>query len=238
MATGAGGGARRRRSPLSLKGRALALLAQREHSAAELRRKLLRHLRAEAARAGAPRAGDDGPCDEDLGAFREAAAEANGDATVATAPAPGAITDADAADDTDAATDAADTSFDADDIADDALARVEAVIEWLRAHRYLSEERFVESRVHARASRYGNLRIRQELAQHGLALSPEAAQALQDSELTRAAEVWQRKFGTPPSDAAGRAKQSRFLAQRGFSAAVIARVLRNAGAQRAGEEDD
>ena len=35
------------KAPLSLKGRALTLLAQREQSASELRRKLLRHARAD-----------------------------------------------------------------------------------------------------------------------------------------------------------------------------------------------
>jgi len=103
------------------------------------------------------------------------------------------------------------------------------VIAWLCAHRYLSEERFVESRVNARASRYGNLRIRQELAQHKLALSADTAQALKDNELERALEVWQRKFGDAPADAAERARQSRFLAQRGFSPDVIGRVMRQAG---------
>jgi len=163
---------------LSLKGRALALLAQRDHSAAELRRKLLRHARAERAE---------------------------------------------------------DTVDDADDVA----ARVDTVIDWLRTNRYLSEERFIESRVHARAGRYGNLRIRQELAQHGLALSPQAAQALKDTELQRALEVWQRRFGLAAADAgdaAQRAKQARFLAQRGFSPEVITRVLR--GVARAGRHVD
>src|SRR6185295_1545164 len=138
MATGAG----RQKSPLSLKGRALALLAQREHSELELRRKLLRHARAVAAP------------DEDLPDGDKAGAD------------------------------------------------VDAVIDWLRAHAFFSEERFVESRVHARASRYGNLRIRQELAQHGVALSPQAAQALKDSELARATEVWRRKFGAAAPDPA------------------------------------
>ncbi|WP_280153294.1 regulatory protein RecX [Piscinibacter sp. XHJ-5] len=191
MAAGAGAGARTRRTPLSLKGRALALLAQREHSAGELRRKLLRHARAETAR-NAASATEGRPC---------AGASDEGD----------------------------------DATADDALARVDAVIDWLRGQRYLSDERFVESRVHARASRYGNVRIRQELAQHGVSLSPEAAQTLRDSELERATDVWRRKFGTLPADAAERARQSRFLAQRGFSAAVISRVMRNAGSQ--GDEE-
>ena len=185
MATTAGARAGKK---LSLKGRALALLAQRDHSAAELRRKLLRHARAEAG----------------------AGAGINADA------------------DADANTDAG---------ADDAATRIDAVIDWLRAQRYLSEERFVEGRVHARSARYGNLRIRQELAQHGLALSPQAAQTLQENELQRATLVWQRRFGTAPLDAAQRAKQARFLAQRGFSADVVARVMRGAAAGEPGDGD-
>jgi regulatory protein len=111
-------------------------------------------------------------------------------------------------------------------------ARVDALLDWLEAHKYLSQERFVESRVHARASRFGNLRIRQELQQHQVALSPEAAQALRDSELARARAVLARKFSTPPADMAGRAKQARFLAGRGFSPEAIARALRRDGAEQ------
>jgi regulatory protein len=162
----------RKRPPLSLKGRALALLAQREQSASELRRKLLRHAR----------------------------------------------TTASAADESDAAANGL-----------RAQAEVDEVLGWLREHGYLSEERFVESRIHVRAPRYGNLRIRQELAQHGLALSGDAAQALRDSEMQRAADVWQRKFGAPPADAAARARHARFLAQRGFSPEVVSRLMRGIG---------
>lgn len=181
-----------KRQPLSLKAQALALLAQREHSVTELRRKLLRHsAKISAASAGAP-----GLLDPARGATFSDSDEAScGDE-----PEP---REASAASD------------------------VEALIDWLRAHRYLSEERFLESRIHARSSRYGNLRIRQELAQHGLALSAESAQRLKDSEHERALEVWRRKFGAPASDASERARQARFLAQRGFSADVISRVLRH-----------
>ena len=169
------------KAPLSLKGRAIALLAQREHSEIELRRKLLRWARASAARADAG-SGD---------------AAADGEAT-----------------------------------AQRAAAEVDALIAWLREHDYLSEARFVDSRVHARSQRFGNLRIRQELAQHGLSLPADAAQALKDSELQRAAEVWQRKFGAVPASPespAERARQARFLAARGFSGEVITRVMRRAG---------
>ena len=110
--------------------------------------------------------------------------------------------------------------------------RVEAVLDWLEAHNYLSHERFAESRVHARASRFGNLRIRQELKQHQVTLSPEAAQALKDSELRRARAVLERKFNAAPTTLAERAKQARFLSGRGFSPAVISQALRRDGAEQ------
>ena len=116
----------------------------------------------------------------------------------------------------------------------DAVTQVEGVLDWLEANGYLSQERFVESRVHARSARFGNLRIRQELKQHQVALGAEAAQALKDSELQRARAVRERKFSAWPVTAAERAKQARFLAGRGFSPEVIGRALRVA----AEAEDD
>jgi regulatory protein len=171
----------RPRARLSLKGRALQLLAQRDQSRLELRGKLLRHAAAEArARAAAAaEAGDE---------------RAGGDAS--------------------------------DDDGDRRREEVDALLDWLEANRYLSAERFAESRVHAREARFGNRRIRAELAQHGLALTPEAAAALAASELQRAATVRARRFDALPQDAAERAAQARFLAGRGFSPEVIQRVLR------------
>lgn len=174
--------------PLSLKMRAIALLAQREHSLVELRGKLLRLARSRAAERLAQA---QAAADEAAGAEAWAGAESESDAE---AP----------------------------------EAEVEALLIWLQARGYLDESRFVESRVHARAARYGNRRIQQELAQHGLSLDAEAQARLKDSELARAREVWQRKFGErPPEDAAARAKQTRFLVGRGFSAEVVRRVLRH-----------
>ncbi|HET6598535.1 MAG TPA: recombination regulator RecX [Burkholderiaceae bacterium] len=109
--------------------------------------------------------------------------------------------------------------------------RVEAVLDWLEAHAYLSQERFVESRVHARAARFGNLRIRQELKQHALMLPADTAQALRTSELERARAVRERKFGAVPADASGRARQARFLVGRGFSPDTIRQALRGGGTE-------
>ena len=123
----------------------------------------------------------------------------------------------------------ADARADASANASAARATVEALLDWLETHNYLSPERFVESRVHARAARFGNLRIRSELKQHALALPPEAAQALADTELDRATQLCERKFGavsTVPATPAVRARQARFLAGRGFSPNTIRSVLR------------
>jgi regulatory protein len=112
---------------------------------------------------------------------------------------------------------------------DDPAPAVEQLLDWLEQERYLSQPRFVEARVHARAGRFGNQRIRHELSQHGLTLDADAARTLEASEFERARAVWARKFGSAPADAAERARQMRFLAGRGFSSAVVHRVVRDAG---------
>ena len=111
------------------------------------------------------------------------------------------------------------------------------MLEWLEANQHLSQARFVESRIRARAPRFGNLRICQELKQHLVALPPQAAQALRDSELQRALAVRARKFDAPPANLAERARQARFLAGRGFSPGVIGRALRASTDDAADDED-
>ena len=101
------------------------------------------------------------------------------------------------------------------------------MLDWLTVNRYLSDARFVESRVNARGARYGNLRIRQELGRHGALLDAATAERLRESELARARAVWARKYGGAPATmAAERARQIRFLVGRGFSADIIRRVVR------------
>ncbi|MHA6908268.1 recombination regulator RecX [Ralstonia pseudosolanacearum] len=146
------------RQPLSLKARALGYLSRREHSRAELRRKLAPH--------------------------------------------------AESADE------------------------VEALLDWLEGENWLSNTRFAESVVHRRAGRYGTARLMQELKTHELgddALGEVKAQ-LQASEMARAKAVWERRFGRPPADMAERAKQVRFMVARGFSRAVVSRIIQGADA--------
>lgn len=124
----------------------------------------------------------------------------------------------------------------------DPAVEVDALLTWLEAHGHLSQARFIESRVHARQSRFGNLRIRQELQQHGVTLDVDSQQSLQRSEFDRAREVWRKKFGAaseaaPADDAATRLRQMRFLAGRGFSIDVVRRVVEGRDARDADEPD-
>lgn len=107
---------------------------------------------------------------------------------------------------------------------------VEALLNFLEVNKYLSQERFSESLVNRRAARFGNSRIMSELQSHGIhreSLSDIQA-SLTESEEVRAREVWQRKFGRVPADATERAKQVRFLQQRGFSHRAIRAALQGA----------
>ena len=147
------------RPPLSLKGRALRLLGAREHSRAELERKLQ-------------------PYEEETGSLARALDE-------------------------------------------------------LQAKGFISEQRVIESVVHRRSAKLGTQRIRQELQSKGLAPEAvlQAVEQLRATELDRAREVWRKKFGSPPVDAAERAKQMRFLAGRGFGGEVIHKVVAGASLQ-------
>ena len=180
-------------SPAALNSRALRSLAQREHSRAELRRKLLRYAcdavahaahAAHAARAGA------------------AAGDLAGD-VAGTEPAGGLDR----------------ASLDA---------QVEQVLDQLTAAGLISEERVAEAVVNAKSARYGGRRLRQILQAKGLDgdLVEQTLAAARATEFERALAVWRRRFAEPPTDAREQARQSRFLAARGFEGDVIRRLLR------------
>ena len=103
------------------------------------------------------------------------------------------------------------------------------VLDELQAKDFISEARVVESVIHRRASRFGAARIKYELLNKGLGAEAvaEAVNRLKGSELERAQVIWRKKFDGPAPDAAGRAKQMRFLAARGFGGDVIRRVVQD-----------
>jgi len=97
----------------------------------------------------------------------------------------------------------------------------------LQAKGFINEQRVVESVLNRRSAKLGTARIRHELQSKGLA--PEAVQyavaQLRATEVERAREVWRKKFGIPPADAAERGKHMRFLAGRGFGGEAIRKVV-------------
>jgi len=112
----------------------------------------------------------------------------------------------------------------------EAAAQVEKVLDELQSKGMLSDARFAAVLTRTRADRFGAARIRYEMREHELpdeVVRP-AIEQLKATEEERARNLWKRRFGHPPADAAERARQMRFLAQRGFSTSVVLRVVRSA----------
>ena len=143
------------RPPLSLRGRALGLLARREHSRTELKRKL------------SPKV-EEG---EDL----------------------------------------------------------ESLLDDLVARGWLSDQRFVEQAVRAKARRMGASRIAHDLRSKGVdeSLIAVAVATIRPGEASSMKDLWSRRFGDPPANSTEKARQVRFLQARGFGLEAILRFLRN-----------
>lgn len=93
---------------------------------------------------------------------------------------------------------------------------------------WLSDRRFAESYVADHRARAGSVKLAYELRQRGVGDDDIEAvlSAHRDSELDRARDVWRKKFGTPPVDAAEKAKHIRFMLSRGFAQDIIQKAWR------------
>jgi regulatory protein len=105
---------------------------------------------------------------------------------------------------------------------------LEAELDALAQRGWLSDARAADQLVNQRRGRFGTQRIAHEMRQKGLSedLIGAALPALKQGELEAAREVWQKKFGILPDNAKEKARQMRFLQQRGFSADVIFQVMK------------
>lgn len=106
-------------------------------------------------------------------------------------------------------------------------AEIGPLLDDLEKRGWLSEARFVEQLTTVRRRRFGAARILHELREKGVsdaALSTAQSQ-LKDGEVEAARAVWKKKFGSLPTSLQERAKQTRFLASRGFSAEAVRKVL-------------
>lgn len=96
---------------------------------------------------------------------------------------------------------------------------------------WLSDRRFAESYVADHRAKAGNVKLAYDLRQRGVSETTieDVLSENRDSELERAREVWQKKFGTAPAGAAEKARQMRFLQSRGFTLNIIHQALGSAG---------
>jgi regulatory protein len=115
--------------------------------------------------------------------------------------------------------------------------QVDTALDELQARGLLSDSRAVQSLVRQHAGRYGPARLAQTLKARGAQAADRdaALQHARQAEWADAQALWQRRFGQDarPTDRAlalkALAKQQRFLLARGFSGAVVARLLRSNG---------
>ena len=105
---------------------------------------------------------------------------------------------------------------------------IDVVLQYLAHNNWQSDQRFATQVSKVKGERYGTARVKQTLNQQGLAkeLIDATVADLAQTELQRAHAVWQKKFGEPPSNAKEYAKQTRFMAYRGFSFDIIKQVIR------------
>ena len=104
---------------------------------------------------------------------------------------------------------------------------IEPLLDDLVRRKLLSDDRYADARAHTLARKFGGRRIEQELRARGVdaAVIERVTSAARATELDRARAAWQKRFGVPPSSAAERAKQIRFLQGRGFSFDAIRQVI-------------
>jgi regulatory protein len=105
--------------------------------------------------------------------------------------------------------------------------QIEAVLDDFESRGWLSDERFAEALVRRRSERYGMRKIADELDRAGVD-SKQTAKLLgklKETEFQRAFDLWIRKYGAHAQDQKERARQYRFLASKGFSSEVVAKVI-------------
>ena len=106
-------------------------------------------------------------------------------------------------------------------------ADIDPLLADFEARNWLSDLRFAQSWVADHRAKAGSIKLAFDLRQRGVAETVIEAvlSESRETELARAREVWRKKVGTPPADAAEKARQTRFLQGRGFSSSVIRQAL-------------
>jgi regulatory protein len=102
-----------------------------------------------------------------------------------------------------------------------------ALLDELQARGWLSEQRLADQLLRAATGRFGTRKVMQQLAQKGVSqeVVAQARARARENELDSARAAWLKRFGKAPAGLRERARQARFLEQRGFESDVIRQVL-------------
>jgi regulatory protein len=111
---------------------------------------------------------------------------------------------------------------------------VEAAADWCHAQGFLNESRFAEVTSRRLGTKYGAQRVAHTLRQKGVAEDQVSAaiSTLKESEQERACAIWNRKFGKIAESADEKSKQIRYLQSRGFSFAIVKKVIAGTVSER------
>lgn len=106
---------------------------------------------------------------------------------------------------------------------------IEALLDEFEEKNWLSDRRFAESYVADHRARAGSVKLAYDLRQRGVdeAVIEDVLGKNRDGELERAREVWKKYFDAPPINDKDKARQVRFLKNRGFGWDVIAQVIKD-----------
>lgn len=104
---------------------------------------------------------------------------------------------------------------------------IDPLLDEFERKNWLSDRRFAESYVADHRARAGNVKLAYDLRQRGVndAIIESVLRENRDTELERAHQVWQKKFGSAPADSAEKAQQIRFMQTRGFTLETIRIIL-------------
>lgn len=106
---------------------------------------------------------------------------------------------------------------------------LDALMAELAERNWQSDSRYAESYVHSKSSRYGSLRLAQNLSMQGVAAETIAEVLPQRAdERQTACGVLRKKFRTPPQELRDQQRAYRFLVYRGFGADDIRHALKHA----------
>ncbi len=105
---------------------------------------------------------------------------------------------------------------------------LEAVLDELAARGWLSDARYAEQSIRAKARRFGPARLTQQLRAQGVdeGVIEAAFHAAGAEGRSNLESVWRSRFKAPPADDRERARQVRFLQGRGFALEDVLRFIR------------